>query len=953
VVLMNDIDPSVPSGPIAYTADQRANWEASIARMDRLQARLDEGPFIRLAGGQMRGKLLLNADPLDLTEAATKRYVDVLIGIGGPYMPDAPADDLAYGRCNADWTSVLPLTGGRLTGPLLLAADPTLAGHAATKRYVDARVSNIQEAPIDGGAYGRQNGFWLEVLATTGGNLGGPLVLATDPATDLEAVTKRYVDARVSAIPEAPTDGAFYGRASGAWGRVLGLAGGRMAGDLMLASDPLDASQAATKRYVDAQFSGGGLPDAPVDGVLYGRQDAAWAPVPPPGTGGGGIPDAPADGVLYGRLDAAWAPVPPPGTGGGIPEAPADGMLYGRQDYAWAQIPPGMLIEPIGPGTWGRMATGAWSRAVSLAGDTMTGLLTLPNLTVMNSGAGAGFVLAPTGVARGEVIIAPQLGATPLWRIGTTALGSFGVRGNAEWLTIDEATGVMTLSGAITATGLISAATPATQPEHLINKAYADALDPGLPDAPSDGIVYGRLNGAWANMNWGIVNPGGGGTFGRTETGDWERAVALAGDTMTGPLQVPDGTASRCALGVGEAITGFYRIPAQGLVAAHESVGVMLFNRTGSILATTLNMSGYRITNLDAPTAPGDAASKGYVDAHGPDLPTLDARYLQLSGGTIDGAIGFAGLSQGLTWQQSMAAFYTDGPLVLRQTVGNPGVMIEDNSGTTSTRRRVLVTGDALTQADADARYLQPIGGDARYLQLTGGSLFGPLQLPSGSLAAPALALGNPTTGLMSAGNALIVAVSGNLMWQWTTTLAMANTPLTMVGNRIQNVGAPTLATDAVPRQYVDDAVAAVAAPSAFRTIVYMPNEFTLTNTGVTFLDINFPMPATGIRNILLTVDPVFASGDAAGTLWELLYATNLILIEAPMIAYKFSNTTTAMFRGVAKLTAAVDASPGTVRVLLNARVTAGPATLVQVGAGGTVAPTMRTLVSIQDLGPA
>jgi hypothetical protein len=59
------------------------------------------------------------------------------------------------------------------------------------------------------------------------------------------------------------------------------------------------------------------------------------------------------------------------------------------------------------------------------------------------------------------------------------------------------------------------------------------------------------------------------------------------------------------------------------------------------------------------------------------------------------------------------------------------------------------------------------------------------------------------------------------------------------------------------------------------------------------------------------------------------------------------------MFRGVAKLTAAVDASPGTVRVLLNARVTAGPATLVQVGAGGTVAPTMRTLVSIQDLGPA
>jgi len=45
-------------------------------------------------------------------------------------------------------------------------------------------------------------------------------------------------------------------------------------------------------------------------------------------------PDAPSDGVLYGRLDAAWSPVPD-----GIAEPPSDGALYGRQNAAWAKVP--------------------------------------------------------------------------------------------------------------------------------------------------------------------------------------------------------------------------------------------------------------------------------------------------------------------------------------------------------------------------------------------------------------------------------------------------------------------------------------------------------------------------------------------------------------------------------------------------------------------------------------
>ncbi|MBR0741154.1 hypothetical protein JQ581_29905 [Bradyrhizobium liaoningense] len=48
------------------------------------------------------------------------------------------------------------------------------------------------------------------------------------------------------------------------------------------------------------------------------------------GGGGGGIPEAPINGVLYGRKDAGWTPL-----GSYISDAPADGQLYGRKNNAW------------------------------------------------------------------------------------------------------------------------------------------------------------------------------------------------------------------------------------------------------------------------------------------------------------------------------------------------------------------------------------------------------------------------------------------------------------------------------------------------------------------------------------------------------------------------------------------------------------------------------------------
>lgn len=53
--------------------------------------------------------------------------------------------------------------------------------------------------------------------------------------------------------------------------------------------------------------------------------------------GSSGIPDAPADGLLYGRKDNAWE--------AGVEEAPSDGVARVRKDAAWEQL---VIAAPVG-----------------------------------------------------------------------------------------------------------------------------------------------------------------------------------------------------------------------------------------------------------------------------------------------------------------------------------------------------------------------------------------------------------------------------------------------------------------------------------------------------------------------------------------------------------------------------------------------------------------------------
>jgi hypothetical protein len=114
-----------------------------------------------------------------------------------------------------------------------------------------------------------------QYLALSGGTLTGPLIQAADPVAPLGTATKQYVDSHGGGggLADAPSDGFDYGRKNAAWDKVLSLGGGTMTGAIVLAADPAAPLQPATKQYTDAHA---GIPDAPSDGTLYGRKNAAW-----------------------------------------------------------------------------------------------------------------------------------------------------------------------------------------------------------------------------------------------------------------------------------------------------------------------------------------------------------------------------------------------------------------------------------------------------------------------------------------------------------------------------------------------------------------------------------------------------------------------------------------------------------------------------------------------------
>jgi hypothetical protein len=176
--MTSQIDITKPVFGTPTTQSVRDNFTTAANEITILQNQMTGSPFLPLVGGHMTGAMYLFNDPTDAMMPATKGYVDAHTGSGGGGIPEAPSDGTYYGRRNGAWAGVLALAGGTLTGPLILAADPTNVLGAVTKQYADAiAASHLVDAPNDANTYGRHANAWTGVLPLTGGVLTGSLSL--------------------------------------------------------------------------------------------------------------------------------------------------------------------------------------------------------------------------------------------------------------------------------------------------------------------------------------------------------------------------------------------------------------------------------------------------------------------------------------------------------------------------------------------------------------------------------------------------------------------------------------------------------------------------------------------------------------------------------------------------------------------------------------------------------
>ena len=132
---------------------------------------------VNLAGDTMTGALILPGPPANDNEATTRAYVDgqnsALDSSLRSYIDSETASIMtaAQNLVAALDAAKVNRGGDQMTGPLLLAGDPTNPIEAVSKAYVDnifVSEGHFVDAPMDGQLWGRQSAAWQPAVSIDG-----------------------------------------------------------------------------------------------------------------------------------------------------------------------------------------------------------------------------------------------------------------------------------------------------------------------------------------------------------------------------------------------------------------------------------------------------------------------------------------------------------------------------------------------------------------------------------------------------------------------------------------------------------------------------------------------------------------------------------------------------------------------------------------------------------------
>ena len=350
--------------------------------------------------------------------------------------------------------------------------------------------------------------------------------------------------------------------------------------------------------------------EAPIGNIIYGRYNGFWVPEPIQ-------VDAPADGGLYARFMNGWAAVPATS----VPEAPNDGQLYGRESRTWVVIPEPTVPEAPNNGTLYGRINQTWQAAYP-AGNP-AGYQTAGQVTAQL----ANYYLAsnPANYQTAAQITAALI---PFMTVNGSKPFTGAVQFNAGLL-LPNGPATLSITGGTAGQILISNG----------STFVWGSQSGGIPEAPTDGQLYGRENSAWtvvpaaASVTVAATAPASptAGALWWDSTGgqmyiwyndgnssQWVPVVnevgaylSMAGGTVTGPIDLKNQavTQSGAALSINRAVAENVSVTLTGNITSIAVTGWPIAGTTGKMRLIVNNTGAFTVAGWPTGTIwPGGTA---------------------------------------------------------------------------------------------------------------------------------------------------------------------------------------------------------------------------------------------------------------------------------------------------------------------------------------------------------